>query len=71
MECDKIVAEMPDKVCAHVSLKRMFRLLLDAQSEMLNDRPDKAKVLRLLSSVEHDLLMMNDKDTCIDADLFR
>ena len=73
MDCDEVVAEMSDKECAYVSLKHMYLMLLKAQEMVLDINPQhhKKEIMNYLSSIEHDLLMMNDKDTCIDADLFR
>jgi len=58
------------EVCACVSTKSMFQLLLNAQDMLLSDNINKREILQLLTSVEHDVRMLNNKDTHIDRDLF-
>ena len=58
-------------VCANISLKRMYIILLRTQ-EMVLDTPQyhKKEILNYLSSIEHDILMLNDKNNHVDRDLF-
>lgn len=60
------------EVCANISLKRMYLILLKAQEMVLdiNLQYNKKEILNYLSSIEHDILMLNDKDNCVDRDLF-
>lgn len=59
-------------VCANISLKRMYIILLKTQEMVLDINPQyhKKEILNYLSSIEHDILMLNDKDNCVDRDLF-
>ena len=59
-------------VCANISLKRMYIILLKTQEMVLdsNSQYDKKEILNYLSSIEHDILMLNDKDNRVDRDLF-
>ena len=59
-------------VCANISLKRMYLILLKAQEMVLDNNPqyNKKEILNYLTSIEHDILMLNDKDNCVDRDLF-
>ena len=58
--------------CANISLKRMYLILLKAQEMVLDTNPQykKKEILNYLSSIEHDILMLNDKDNRVDRDLF-
>ena len=60
-------------VCANISLKRMYLILLKAQERVLDNNPQyhKKEILTYLSSIKHDILLLNDKDNCVDRDLFR
>lgn len=60
------------EVCANISLKRMYLMLLKAQEMVLDINPQykKKEILNYLSSIEHDILMLNDKDNRVDRDLF-
>ena len=60
-------------VCANISLKRMYLILLKAQELVLDINPqyNKKEILNYLTSIEHDILMLNDKDNCVDRDLFK
>ena len=59
-------------VCANISLKRMYIILLKTQEMVLDINPqyNKKEILNYLSSIEHDILMLNDKDNRVDRDLF-
>ena len=59
--------------CANISLKRMYLMLLKAQELVLDSNPQykKKEILNCLSSIEHDILLLNDKDNWVDRDLFR
>ena len=59
------------EIIAEVSTKKMFLLLLKAQEMTLENNRDKREILQLLSSVEHDVLLINDANNSIDRDLFR
>ena len=58
--------------CAEISTKRMYLILLKAQEMILENNPQykKREIVSLLSSVEHDILMLNDKNNSINRDLF-
>lgn len=60
------------EVCAEVSTKRMFLLLMKAQEMILENNPqyEKREILTLLSSVTHDVKMLDDKNNCISRDLY-
>ena len=60
------------EVCAEISTKRMYLILLKAQEIILenNTQYKKREIVSLLSSVEHDILMLNDKNNSINRDLF-
>ena len=60
------------EVCAKISTKRMYIILLKAQEMILENNPQykKREIVSLLSSVEHDILMLNDENNSIDRDLF-
>ena len=60
------------EICANISTKRMYLLLLKAQEMILENNPQykKREIVSLLSSVKHDILMLNDKNNRIDRDLF-
>ena len=59
--------------CANISLKRMYLMLLRTQEMVLDINPQykKKEILNYLSSIEHDLLMLNDKDNSIERDLYK
>lgn len=58
-------------VCANISLKRMYLILLKTQEIVLNNNPyNKKEILNYLTIIEHDILMLNDKDNRVDRDLF-
>lgn len=60
------------EVCAEISTKGMFLLLMKAQEMILEDNPQykKREILTLLSSVTHDVEMLDDKNNRISRDLF-
>lgn len=60
------------EVCAEISTKRMFLLLMKAQEMILENNPQykKREILTLLSSVTHDVKMLDDKNNMIIRDLF-
>ena len=59
-------------ICAEISTKRMYLILLKAQEMVLEHNPQykKREIVNLLSSIEHDILMLNDKNNSISRDLF-
>lgn len=58
-------------VCANISLKRMYIILLKTQEMVLNNpQYNKKEILNYLTSIEHDILMLNDKNNRVDRDLF-
>lgn len=60
------------EICAEISTKRMYLILLKAQEMILKNDPQhkKREIVRLLSRIEHDILMLNDKNNSINRDLF-
>lgn len=60
-------------VCANISLKRIYLILLKTQEMVLDINPqyNKKEILNYLTSIEHDILMLNDKDNRVDRDLFK
>ena len=57
--------------CAVISTKRMYRMLLEVESLLLtNNRQHNEEIIRLLASLEHDILLLNDKDNSIMCDLY-
>lgn len=60
------------EICAEISTKRMYLILLKAQEMILENNPQhkKKEIVSLLSSIEHDILMLNDKNNSINRDLF-
>ena len=61
------------EICANISLKRMYLILLKTQEMVLDINPQykKKEILNYLSSIEHDMIMLNDKSNCVDRDLFK
>lgn len=61
------------EICAEISTKRMYLLLLKAQEMILEDNPKyfKKEILSLLFTFEHEILMLNDKNNSICRDLFK
>ena len=57
--------------CAIISTKRMYIMLLTAQEKLLQNTINKKEIISLLSSIEHDILLLNDKDNSIERDLFQ
>lgn len=74
---DKITGEtMEEKSnecmeCAVISTKRMYLMLSKAEEKLLQNTIDKKEIFSLLSSVKHDILLMEDKDNQIECDLFK
>ena len=60
------------EICAKISTKRMYLILLKTQEMILENNPQhkKKEIVSLLSSIEHDILMLNDKNNSINRDLF-
>lgn len=60
-------------ICADISLKRMYLMLLKTEEMVLDINPQykKKEILNYLSSIEDDILMLNDKGNHIDRDLFK
>lgn len=69
---EKPTIEGKDIVCADISLKRMYLILLRTQEMILenNSQYNKREIVSYLSSIEQDILLLNDKDNCISRDLF-
>ena len=63
--------ELEPEICAQISTKRMYQILLKAQKKLLNTTIDKHEIIRLLASVEHDVLLLNDEHNHIERDLFK
>ena len=61
------------EICANISLKRMYLILLKTQEMVLDINPQykKKEILNYLFSIEHDIIMLNDKSNCVDRDLFK
>ena len=61
------------EICANISLKRMYLILLKTQEMVLDINPQykKKEILNYLSSIEHDIIMLNDKSNHVDRDLFK
>lgn len=61
------------EICANISLKRMYLMLLKTQEMVLDINPQykKKEILNYLFSIEDDILMLNDKGNHIDRDLFK
>ena len=61
------------EICANISLKRMYLILLKTQEMVLDINPQykKKEILNYLSSIEHDIIMLNDESNCVDRDLFK
>lgn len=57
--------------CARISTKRIYTILLKVQEMILQNNIDKKEIISLLSSIEHDILLLNDKDNSIERDLFQ
>ena len=49
--------------------KKMYKTLLEIQKKLLTN-DSKGEVIRLLSGLEHDVLMLNNTDNSISRDLF-
>ena len=58
------------EICAQISTKRMFLMLIKAQEFILQNHNDKREILSLLSSVTHDVRMLDDKNNHISRDLY-
>lgn len=60
------------ETCADISLKRMYLLLLKIQEIILDINPqyNKEEMMNYLFSIEHDILMLNNKNNHISRDLF-
>ena len=57
--------------CASISTKRMYIILLTVQEKLLQNTIDKKEIISLLSSLEHDVMLLNDLDNSIECDLFK
>ena len=66
---EKEVCEM----CADISLKRIYLMLLKTQEMVLDINPQykKKEILNYLFSIEHDIILLNDNDNHVDRDLFK
>ena len=60
-------------ICANISLKRMYLMLLKTEEMVLDINPQykKKEILNYLFSIEDDILMLNDKGNHMDRDLFK
>lgn len=58
------------KSVAEINTKRMYMILLKAQEMTLQETPSKKGIIQLLSSLEHDILLLNDENNHIERDLF-
>ena len=58
------------QICAEISIKRMFLMLMKAQELILQNHNDKREILTLLSGVIHDIRMLDDENNCISRDLY-
>ena len=61
------------EICADISLKRMYLMLLKTEEMVLDINPqyNKKEILNYLFSIEDDIIMLNDKGNHIDRDLFK
>ena len=61
------------EICADISLKRMYLMLLKTEEMVLGICPqyNKKEILNYLFSIEDDIIMLNDKGNHIDRDLFK
>lgn len=61
------------EICADISLKRMYLMLLKTEEMVLdiNHQYNKKEILNYLFSIEDDIIMLNDKGNHIDRDLFK
>ena len=57
------------KTCAVISTKRMFLMVLMAQQVVLQNTVDKKQLMNILSTVEHDILLLNDGENSVHRDL--
>lgn len=60
-------------ICADISLKRMYLMLLKTEELVLGINPqyNKKEILNYLFSIEEDIIMLNYKSNHIDRDLFK
>lgn len=56
--------------CADISLKRMYLVLLHTEEMILADKHNKREIVSYLSSIEQDILLLNDKENQVSRDLF-
>ena len=61
-----------NEICAEINVKRIYMILLKIQEMILenNSQYNKKEIIQLLSSIEHDILMLNDENNSICRDLF-
>lgn len=61
------------EICANISLKRIFLILLETEEMVLDNNPQdkKKEILNNLASIEYDILLLNDNDNRVDRDLFK
>ena len=47
-----------------------FKSTINRTNKIINFNGVEIQILNYLSSIEHDILLLNDKDNCVDRDLF-
>lgn len=68
---EEIIEDYDPKECAQICTKRMYLQALKVEEMVLYDRYDKKEAMNLLSSVKHDIVLLNDKENHIERDLFK
>ncbi len=60
------------EVCASISLKRMYLIILELQEKTLDSHylKEKEEMMDSLLSLEHDIRLLNDSENRLDRDLF-
>ena len=56
--------------CAVISLKRMEIIVLEIQAKILKEDYGKREIMDLLSSLDHDIHLLNDAGNSISRDLY-
>ena len=70
MDIENVKCSDEPMCVAQISTKRMYILLLTVQHKLLENTIDKKELLNLLSMVQHDVKLLNDKDNSILRDLY-
>lgn len=68
---EEIIKDYDPKECAQICTKRMYLQVLKVEEMVLYGRYDKKEAMNLLSSVKHDIVLLNDKENHIERDLFK